>query len=308
MRTAATLLLLVCMVAAATAQSGVSRDTPPSEERLLNTPVPDIWLTTDTGTRVKLSQLAPARPLVLTFVFTRCAGVCSPFLMSWRSADRALGRQEAYARLVLSFDPRDTQADMSALSRHLALEESDNWTLAVGDPHEVRRLAEAIGFWWDWDDRRQQFDQLPFRGNGNRHNTAVSMSTSQRHSEIRMSSQAPGQRPSIRVFDFDATGQDFPVELIGDANPKISRPQRQQFLVVPRRLKLTDHPVCRLLDHAPPDPHAAHQTPVAMDLAVLLARRVAQIHVPYQNPRRGKRKAPRSALHADLSAYRLSSP
>ena len=158
MRTAATLLMLVCMVAAATAQSAVSRDTPPSEERVLNTPVPDVWLTTATGTRVKLSQLAPAKPLVLTFVFTRCAGVCSPFLMSWRAADRALGRQGAYSRLVLSFDPRDTQADMSALARHLALQESDNWTLAVGDPNEVRRLAEAIGFWWDWDDNRQQFD------------------------------------------------------------------------------------------------------------------------------------------------------
>jgi protein SCO1/2 len=158
MRTAATLLMLVCMVAAATAQSVVSRNTPPSEERLLNTLVPDIWLTTATGTRVKLSQLAPAKPLVLTFVFTRCAGVCSPFLMSWRAADRALGRQGAYSRLVLSFDPRDTQADMSALGRHLALQEGDDWTLAVGDPHEVRRLAEAIGFWWDWDDTRQQFD------------------------------------------------------------------------------------------------------------------------------------------------------
>jgi hypothetical protein len=59
---------------------------------------------------------------------------------------------------VVSFDPRDTEADMSALGRHLALQESDDWTLAVADPHEVRRLADAIGFWWDWDDNRQQFD------------------------------------------------------------------------------------------------------------------------------------------------------
>jgi protein SCO1/2 len=161
MRALAPLLTLACVTAAiatATAQPVVSRDTPPSEERLLNTPVPDIWLTTSTGARVRLSQIAPAKPLVLTFVFTRCAGVCSPFLMSWRTADRALGRRGSYSRLVLSFDPRDTQADMSALGAHLALQESDDWTLAVGDPDEVRRLSEAIGFWWDWDDNRQQFD------------------------------------------------------------------------------------------------------------------------------------------------------
>jgi hypothetical protein len=34
----------------------------------------------------------------------------------------------------------------------------------------------------------------------------------------------------------------------------------------------------RLLNHAPPDPHRTHQPPSAMDLAVFLARRVAQIH------------------------------
>ena len=36
----------------------------------------------------------------------------------------------------------------------------------------------------------------------------------------------------------------------------------------------------RLLDHSPPHPDAAHQRPVAMDLAVLLASRVAQVHAP----------------------------
>jgi protein SCO1/2 len=158
MRTVAALLALTCVAAAATAQPAVPRDVPPSEERLLNAPVPDIWLTTAAAARVRLSQIAPGRPLVLTFVFTRCAGVCSPFLMSWRAADRTLGRREAYSRLVLSFDPRDTPADMSAIGRHLDLEESDDWTLAVADPHEVRRLAEAIGFWWEWDESRQQFD------------------------------------------------------------------------------------------------------------------------------------------------------
>jgi cytochrome oxidase Cu insertion factor (SCO1/SenC/PrrC family) len=158
MRTVTALVTLTCLAGAATAQSVVPRDAPPGEERLLNTPVPDIWLSTATGARVRLSQIAPRRPLVLTFVFTRCAGVCSPFLRAWRAADRALAREGAYSRLVLSFDPRDTVADMSALARHLALQENPDWTLAVGDPSEVRRLAEAIGFWWDWDESRHQFD------------------------------------------------------------------------------------------------------------------------------------------------------
>src|SRR5271165_1390342 len=39
----------------------------------------------------------------------------------------------------------------------------------------------------------------------------------------------------------------------------------------------------RLLDHAPTHPDAAHQRPVAMDLAVLLACRVAQVHAPSES-------------------------
>ena len=36
----------------------------------------------------------------------------------------------------------------------------------------------------------------------------------------------------------------------------------------------------RLLDDAPPDTHAAHQAPIAVDFPVLLANRVAQVHAP----------------------------
>ncbi len=152
------MLVAMCAVASLRAQSTDPRDVPPSEERLLNTAVPDVTLTTATGARVTLSQIARGRPIVLAFVFTRCAGVCSPFLMSWRSADRALGEKQSYVRLVLSFDRRDTSTDMSSFAQHHALDDRDDWTFAVGDPKDIRLLAEATGFWWTWDESRQQFD------------------------------------------------------------------------------------------------------------------------------------------------------
>jgi len=148
----------MCIVTSSTAQSVDPRDVPPSEERLLNAVVPDVPLTTAAGTRVTLSQLAHGRPVLLGFVFTRCQGMCSPFLMSWRSADRGLGEKHTHLRLVLSFDPRDTSADMSAFARHHTLDDNDDWEFAVGDPSDIRRLADATGFWWTWDDSRQQFD------------------------------------------------------------------------------------------------------------------------------------------------------
>jgi len=36
----------------------------------------------------------------------------------------------------------------------------------------------------------------------------------------------------------------------------------------------------RLLDHAPSNTNAAHQTPIAMDFPILPANRVAQVHAP----------------------------
>ena len=155
---AAALLVAMCAIASLRAQSADPRDTPPIEERLLNTSVPDVPLTTATGAHVTLSQIARGKPLLLAFVFTRCPGVCSPFLMSWRSADRALGKRHTYSRLVLSFDPRDTSTDMSAFAHHHALDDNDDWTFAVGDPNDIQQLAEATGFWWAWDESRQQFD------------------------------------------------------------------------------------------------------------------------------------------------------
>ena len=139
------------------AEQADRRTVPPDEDRLLYGAVPDATLTTAAGRTVKLTDLAAGQPVLLSFVFTRCAGVCSPFLRSWRAADRS---PSDYRRVVLSFDPRDTPADMATLADHLALNaaERDQWVFAVAERDEVRRLAEATGFWWEWDQARQQFD------------------------------------------------------------------------------------------------------------------------------------------------------
>jgi protein SCO1/2 len=152
-------LLSWLLITTASAQIADPRDQPPSETGLVSRLLPDVPLTTSSGARTRITDIARERPLLLTFVFTRCTGVCSPFLRSWRAADRRLGRGDAYARVVISFDPRDTASDMAMLAHHMELEEDGaNWTFAVAEPAAVRRLARAVGFWWKWDERLQQFD------------------------------------------------------------------------------------------------------------------------------------------------------
>jgi cytochrome oxidase Cu insertion factor (SCO1/SenC/PrrC family) len=152
----ATALLLAATTVAA--DRGADRSIPPDEERFLSVELPNIALTTANGARTDLQNIAAGRPLLLAFVFTRCAGVCSPFLASWRAAEQQLPRRAGVGRLVLSFDPRDSAADMATAAHHLGVDTSIDWTFAVAAPDDIRRLTAAIGFWYDWDPSRQQFD------------------------------------------------------------------------------------------------------------------------------------------------------
>jgi cytochrome oxidase Cu insertion factor (SCO1/SenC/PrrC family) len=149
--------LLLALSAFVTAQSD-RRAEPPDEGRLLNRALPDVTLTTADGAHRRLSEVGRGRPLLLAFVFTRCGGVCSPFLRSWRAADSAVSRLTAFHRLVLSFDSRDSAADMAALAEHVGAERDADWTFAVAAPADVRRLVDATGFWYDWNEASQQFD------------------------------------------------------------------------------------------------------------------------------------------------------
>jgi hypothetical protein len=47
---------------------------------------------------------------------------------------------------------------MDAFAHHLGADEDPDWTFAIASPSEIQRLANATGFWYDWDESRQQFD------------------------------------------------------------------------------------------------------------------------------------------------------
>ncbi len=132
-------------------------DGPPNEARYVNRAVPDIVVRTASGP-TKLSALWRQGPLVLSMVFTRCAGICSPYLHSLARADRALGLPDDLHRVVVSFDPRDTPERMQRTGERLGVAGRPGWTLGTASPEDVDKLARALGFWFEWDEARQQFD------------------------------------------------------------------------------------------------------------------------------------------------------
>jgi len=97
--------------------------------------------------------------MLLALVFTRCAGVCSPFLSSLNAAETTVGGSGTdYGTVVLSFDPRDTPEDMARLADRLGLQARPGWTFGVASGPGVERLAGAVGFWFQRDEVTGQFD------------------------------------------------------------------------------------------------------------------------------------------------------
>lgn len=154
---AAAILLASAAALAANVGAG-DRSIPPDEDRFLNAELPNVQVATTAGASLSLAAIAAGRPLLLAFVFTRCTGVCSPFLASWRLADQGLPAGRAVQRVVLSFDPHDSVDDMAAFARHFGVGNDAGWTFGIMAPDDVRRVTSAAGFWYDWDESRQQFD------------------------------------------------------------------------------------------------------------------------------------------------------
>jgi cytochrome oxidase Cu insertion factor (SCO1/SenC/PrrC family) len=146
---------LVVLAAVASAQP--SPGPLPEEGRYVGRRVPDLVFRDASGHEESLLAFGET-PLVVALVFTRCAGVCSPFLASLAHAQQAVGDRGDYRTLVLSFDPRDTPADMEELAARVGMRRAEDWTFAVAPPGDVKRLGDAFGFWYSWDADRAQFD------------------------------------------------------------------------------------------------------------------------------------------------------
>jgi protein SCO1 len=155
------ILMVVFFSAAAFAQQsfGTPSKQPPNEDRYVYKSLPDIVIHPARGRNVQLSTLWKEKPVLLTMIFTRCAGICSPFLRSLKSAVAdARGLGQDYRIVVLSFDPHDSADDMTALADEVGVQSHQSWIFGTASSADVERLAAASGFWFQWDPSIQQYD------------------------------------------------------------------------------------------------------------------------------------------------------
>ncbi|MDP1592024.1 MAG: SCO family protein [Prosthecobacter sp.] len=131
----------------------------PDEAAVVFQPMPDIQIELDDGRKAAFSTLWKERPLLLTLVFSRCYGVCSPFLKTIRSvADDVGGTAKEYDFLVLSFDSRDTTDEMKIMAETTGAGGRAGWHFGIASEADIARLTQAIGFQFQWNETAQQYD------------------------------------------------------------------------------------------------------------------------------------------------------
>jgi protein SCO1/2 len=123
-------------------------------------------LTDENGDNVKLQTFFQGdKPVVLAFVYYSCPMLCNEVLNGLTASLKKISLEagEDFEVVAVSFDPRDTpeiarHKKQSYLERYGRGEEgAAGWHFLTGEPEVIKRITEAAGFNYAWDEETEQF-------------------------------------------------------------------------------------------------------------------------------------------------------
>jgi protein SCO1/2 len=134
-------------------------------DQKLNEQVPlDAVFKDEQGREVHLGQFFKGKPVVLSLVYYACPMLCNQVmngeLGSFRQVSFNIGEQ--YEVVTVSFDPRETP-DLATAKKSTYLKAYNRpgaeagWHFLTGDAANIKRLTEAVGFRYVWDEETKQF-------------------------------------------------------------------------------------------------------------------------------------------------------
>ena len=134
-------------------------------EQRLNEQVPfDAVFKDETGQQVRLSDVAKGKPVVLALVYYSCPMLCNQILNGVLSSLRqvSFNAGEQFEVIAVSFDSRETpelaatkkQTYVKAYNRAGA---ENGWHFLTGDEANIKRVTDAAGFHYKWDEKTNQF-------------------------------------------------------------------------------------------------------------------------------------------------------
>jgi protein SCO1/2 len=134
------------------------------DQRLGETVPLDAVFRDESGRAVKLGDYFGKRPVVLALAYYECPMLCTVTLNGLASALDVVsydpGRE--FEVVTVSFEPKETPELAAAkkatyLRRYRRAGASAAWHFLTGDAAEIRRLTEAVGFRYAWDETTKQY-------------------------------------------------------------------------------------------------------------------------------------------------------
>jgi len=134
-------------------------------DQKLNEQVPlDAVFKDEQAREVRLGQFFKGKPVVLSLVYYSCPMLCTQVLNgelgAFRSVSFNIGEQ--FEVVTVSFDARETPQLASAkkqtyIKGYNRPSGEAGWHFLTGDEANIKRLTEAVGFRYAWDEQTKQF-------------------------------------------------------------------------------------------------------------------------------------------------------
>ena len=134
-------------------------------DQRLNEQIPlDVVFRDEQGHDVRLGQFFHGKPVVLSLVYYQCPMLCNQVLNGMMGAFRQVSFNigEQFEVITVSFDPRETP-DLAAAKKSTYIKAYNrpgseaSWHFLTGDEASIKRLTEAAGFRYLWDEQTKQF-------------------------------------------------------------------------------------------------------------------------------------------------------
>jgi len=134
-------------------------------DQRLNEQVPlDAVFKDEQGQEARLGQFFKGKPVVLSLVYYSCPMLCTQVLNGQLGAFRSVSFNigEQFEVVTVSFDARETPQLASAkkqtyIKGYNRPSGEAGWHFLTGDEANIKRLAEAVGFRFAWDEQTKQF-------------------------------------------------------------------------------------------------------------------------------------------------------
>ena len=134
-------------------------------EQRLSEQVPlDTVFKDDQGREVRLGEYFKGKPVVLALIYYSCPMLCNQVLNGMLSSVRQVpfNAGEEYQIVAISFDSRETP-QLAAAKKQTYVKAYNRasgdagWQFLTGDAANIKRVTDAVGFRYKWDEKTNQF-------------------------------------------------------------------------------------------------------------------------------------------------------